>query len=376
MNSRKIKNKKFFFNKLLRSRYNLGENDQGIHKNKKFNMQEWWYYNVYFNNEKSELKNCTIVISFVVMPNVYSLKVKLCDENNKSYTGGFVIKRNFIEDKNSNFSIKFNNKNFLIGKYPKWQIHTDNTDIKTPELIVNLTFKANSLPMWILKNTGHNRSNSFFGYYCVMNCNVKGNITLDGKTYNVSGIGYHDHTWAPLSLQKQKFNGPIANINNYKKNKSQSLPLNLYKNWDWLCIHFENGWDMFVGKFYLLKIKKLSKFTPGNICFTPSGKKLYESHFFLLNYEKTINSEIPNIKIPTKIHIKALILNTFGLKLFKGPILFDLNYEAESIQSGPKKENQKRVLWQSQGKIYGVAKSLGKTVKLKGWAITETTVTP
>ena len=130
---------------------------------------------------------------------------------------------------------------------------------------------------------------------------------------------------------------------------------------------------MFIGKLYSEKRKMFTKFTPGSLSFSESGTKLYECYFFVLEYDQTINSTIPDLKIPTKIHFKALIFNTLGIKQFKGLILLDFYYEAKNIQEFLSGNPPNWGIWQSQGKTYGVAKGLGRTVQLNGWGIIETT---
>jgi hypothetical protein len=142
--------------------------------------------------------------------------------------------------------------------------------------------------------------------------------------------------------------------------------------WDWLCIHFNKGWDMFIGKIYKNN-QQSPNYGTGYLCFTPKGFKFYNCYFFLLDYIETKNSTIPNIKIPIKIHIKALIFNTLGLNQFKGPILLDFYYEAENIHEELFGHTPKVGLWQSQGKTYGHIKTIGKATPLEGWAIMETT---
>ena len=327
----------------------LKGNDEGPHQNMIFKMKEWWYYNVYLNGENSELKNWFILMSIQLYPEFGGLKLELFDDGNKSYGGDYFMYRDNISAYGPSVNVFFNNS-FEIGSYPNWHIYGEYTQKDKLEIIVNLTFKANSLPMWLVKNTGNNRSNSFFGYYCVMNCSAYGSISLNGTIYNVSGLGYHDHTWAPINTQ-----------------------INLLNIWDWLCIHFDNGWDMFVGKIYLERRNFTSKFVPGSLCFTTSGIKFYEGHFFLLDYEENKNSSIPNIEIPIKVHIKALFLNTLGLKDLRGPILLDFYYEAKNIREDLHGDPLYRGYWVSQGKIYGSAKSLGITISLHGWAVFETT---
>ena len=353
---------------ILSSRYNLGTIDESMHQNKIFEMQEWWYYNIYFNNETSQLYNWSIVISFLVTSKMSSLKLILYDEKNKSYDGSIIKNPDSFKSKGSGVDICFNNISFANGKYPNWHVYAESKEENNSRIIANLTFIANSLPMWILKNSGHNRSNSYFGYYCIMNCIAYGSISLNGTIYNVTGLGYHDHTWAPINLKIPKFFN--------KKNKqimNKNRAIDIYNSWDWLCIHFKNGWDMFIGKVYPKKRNDFTKYMPGILCFTPNGKKLYESRIFLLEYKEYNTFENSNISHPTKIHIKAFILNTRVSEIFKGPILLDFYYEAINIQEELFGNPPNWGLWQSQGKTYGFAKNLRKTFQLDGWAIVETT---
>jgi hypothetical protein len=267
----------------------LKGNDEGPHQNMIFKMKEWWYYNVYLNDENSELKNWFILMSIQLYPEFCGLKLELYDDENKSYGGDHVIYGDDANAYGPGVNIFFNNS-FESGRYPNWHVYGEYTQQDKLEIIVNLTFKANSLPMWLVKNTGNNRSNSFFGYYCVMNCSAYGSISLNGTIYNVSGLGYHDHTWAPINTQ-----------------------INLLNIWDWLCIHFDNGWDMFVGKIYSEKRYLLSKFGPGSLCFTTSGVKFSEINYFLIEFNETNNSSIPGIEFPTKVHIKAFFFKHIGI---------------------------------------------------------------
>ena len=365
----KIKNLSNYFRKspLLSNRYILGENDEGLHENNKFYMQEWWYFNVHFDNETSELKNWSVLTSFTKCKNKISLKLGLHENVNKSYNTLNIKSKNSFQYFGPAVNLSFNKSSYAIGKYPNWHIYAENNESKNLNISVDLTFKANSLPMWMLKNTGRNRSDSYFGYYCVMNCIAQGTISLNGTPYNVSGLGYHDHTWAPIGVKKTKINN-----NEIRDNKKKGKSVDIFKFWDWLVIHFENGWDMFIGKIYFGKRNSFSKFVPGVLCFTPDGSKLYECYFFILEHEVNINSTVPDIKIPSKIHIKALILNTSGIKQFKGPIILDFYYEAQNIQESIDGEPPSFGIFQSQGRTYGVAKGLGKTVQLDGWAFIET----
>ncbi|MFE3846323.1 hypothetical protein ACFL1L_05655, partial [Thermoplasmatota archaeon] len=221
-----------FTNNILSQRSglnNLYGNDEGPHQNNFFYMKEWWYYNVFFNNQTSDLKDWFLLISIQIYPNFSGLKLELYDDNNKSFGGDKWL---IIDDLNSygpGVNNYFNNS-YQIGKYPDWRIYAEYNKKNETKIIVNLTFKANSLPRWLIKNTGLNQSNSIFGYYCIMNCSVKGTISINDTINKVNGLGYHDHTWTPLNFKKLNVNRNLMNLQ-LEKN------LDILKFWDWLCIH-------------------------------------------------------------------------------------------------------------------------------------------
>jgi len=207
----------------------LQGNDEGPHHNMIFDMKEWWYYNVYLNGENSELKNWFILMSIQLYPRYGGFKLELLDDGNKNYGGDdFLYYNDVVYAHEPGVNVFFNNS-YLIGRYPNWRIYAKYIQPDKLEIIVNLTYKANSLPIWLIRNPGHNHSNSIFGYYCILNCTAYGTISLNGTVYNVSGLGYHDHTWAPVRLKNT--------TNQYIKNWGENKLPNLLYIWDWLCIH-------------------------------------------------------------------------------------------------------------------------------------------
>ena len=368
-----IKEKKNIDNKIskkttkLSPRHILKENDEGSHNNSIFILQEWWYYNTIFNNEKSELKNWFFMISSTISPRTNGFRIQLIDKNNKCYGGTTVYRRNPYQSIGPGVNISYENW-FMKGKYPNWHIYVEYSKSEDLNLTVDLNYKANSLPMWIVKNTGNNRSNSLFGYYALVNCKVHGTISINSNNYNVSGQGYHDHTWAPFKFKKHQKSNHGLNKKSYNKKRKKTKKFDLFNSWDWLNIHFDNGWEMFVGKIYFGKRFLQSKFGPGSICFTSSGKELYECLFFVLDYVETKDTTLKNVKIPKIVHIKGSILNIFGNKQLKGPILLDFYFEVEKTQEYIGRNPPYQGLWQSQGKIQGFAKSSGKKIQLNGWA--------
>jgi hypothetical protein len=348
----------------------LKGNDEGPHENKLYTTQEWWYFNAYLNDENCELKNWFVLMSIQLYPSFCGSKLEIFDDKNKNYGGDDFDSLDKIIAYGPGVNIFFKKSGFEVGRYPNWHIYGKYNKTE-PEIVVNLTFKANSLPMWFIKNTGNNRSNSIFGYYCVMDCSVYGNISFNGTFYNVSGVGYHDHTWSQVTRKKLLFN-TNEKINNWQGNKK----INLLNIWDWLCIHFNNGWDMFVGKTYPMGRSIFSRFTPGSLCFTASGIKFYETYFFLIDYLEINKSKIHGVEYPVKVRINALSLFTFRFKEFLGPIFFDFIYEAKNIREDVYEYPSGKIkgYFVSHGITYGSAKNLGITTPLDGWAVMETTI--
>jgi len=340
------------------SKYCLKENDEGPHFNSFFKKQEWWYYNVLFNDRESQLKNWSAVISFATFPHTDNFRLILHD-NNKKKTYGDSYLRPIGDCKQKKPAVNVGIKDsYAKGQYPKWHVYANNKNIDTPFISLDLDYKANSLPIWLVKNTGLNQSKSPFGYYCIMNCDVTGEVKIEKKTYKVKGLGYHDHTWMPLIGETSK---------EYKK---KMIDINV---WDWLCIHFDNGIDLFIGKINSHKRSKLSNIIPGSLCMSPVGKKAFETHFFKLEHIEHKNSSIKGLKIPTKINIKTHKMNSLKKKPFKEPFFLNITFEVENIKETIPRDPPTWCEWETTGKAYGILKTTKKTEKLNGWGIMETT---
>jgi len=346
-----LKSRPFF------SKYVLKENDEGSHHNSFFKIQEWWYYHVLFNDSKSKLKNWAIVISLSTFPHIDSIKLVLHDNKENNYGNIYLKNKGTCKTSGSGVNVKIDSS-YAIGKYPKWHVYADNKGLDKPEITVDLNFKAESLPVWLLKNTGYNLSTSPFGYYCIMNCDVEGEISIDDKIYKVRGIGYHDHTWMP-SLKETE-----------SKPQKKFIDFNI---WDWLCVHFDNGWNVFVGKIYSHQRFTFSNLIPGILCISPDSNKSVECNFFPLECLEFKDSSIPSLKVPTKVHIKALKMNLLRKGPLKGPFLLDIYYEVENIKECIPRDPPTWCQWGTTGRVYGEIKGFRKNIKLNGWGIMETT---
>jgi len=343
----------------------LGENDEGAHHNDKYITQEWWYYNIIFNDPDSDLKDWSATVSFSVFPTVHGLKLALHDNKNNTYGSLYTYPRNNDETIGPNVNISFNNS-YAKGRYPEWNVYAENTGKDETKITANLTFKANSKPIWIAANTGRNNAKSKIGYYCIFNCNVSGEITINETIYHVKGLGYHDHFWAPYAKKEKN----TSNLGKTRENPTKLLDFNV---WDWLVIHFDNGWDMFLGKVHSSKRTIFSNLMPGSICITPDGKNIMECFFFKIDYQETRPSSAPSINVPTKIHIKAVILKTTKPYGLFPPLFLDIYYEANTFLECLYGSPPDWGYWETTGQVHGKIKNFAKTIDLNGRATMEIT---
>lgn len=351
---------------LLPYRQVLKPNDEGSHKSKNnFLMtQEWWYFNAYFNEPDSELNNWSIMISFNQMGVADIYFMTLYDDENKSYGGSSPELSGTIQSGGPCVKVEYYNS-YVLGCYPNWHIYAKDYGLDENNIIVNITYKAKSLPLWLLFNSGHNISLSPAGHYCILNCEVKGEIMINGIAYYVHGVGYHEHSWFKFfKKQNRQF---------YKQDIRQTtIDLqDIIDVWDWFCIHFDNGWDMFAGKF--LQNSSLARFMPGSLWITPDGKNITECFFFKFEYLETINSSVPSIMIPTKIHIQAIFLNMLIRNPLKGLIKLDVVIKTKNIYEHLWGYPPQYGVWEGPCSINGTIRWQGHIVELNGWSIMEFT---
>ena len=351
---------------LLPYRQVLKPNDEGSHKGKNnFTMtQEWWYFNAYFNEPDSELNNWSIMISFNQMGVADIYFFTLYDDENTSYGGSLPDTSGTIQSGGPGVKVEFYNS-YVVGCYPNWHIYARDYGLDENKILVNITYKANALPLWLLFNTGHNMSLSPAGHYCILDCEVSGEITINEITYNVHGVGYHEHSWFKF-FNKQKKQDPMSRMRYPQINFQDIVDV-----WDWFCIHFDNGWDMFAGKF--LQSSKLARFMPGSLWITPDGKNITECFFFKFKYLEFIESSVESIKIPKKIHIQAIFLNMFIKNPLKGLIKLDVVIKTKNIYEHLWGDPPQYGVWEGPCNIKGTISWQGHTVYLNGWSIMEIT---
>jgi predicted secreted hydrolase/RsiW-degrading membrane proteinase PrsW (M82 family) len=255
--------------------------DEGAHKSSR---REWWYFNVFFNEPGSDLVNWSMIVSFNKMAfnDIRFLKrdnlfVILYDNTSGSYDyGTFDKRRGVLQADGPGVDVTFENS-WAKGEYPNWQVHTENAE---NGFIADLDFTADFLPVWVLgRSSNLPRAKYNAGDYYIPRCIVKGNITFNGNTYSVCGTGYHDHVWETLTSRI------ITN------------------GWEWLNIHFDNGWEMYLSKFIFRT--PLNRYAAALIL-SPDNRNMVEFNKFSVEYTETAApQELPLMKHPLKIRVEA-----------------------------------------------------------------------
>ncbi|MCJ7572105.1 MAG: hypothetical protein MUO82_09570, partial [Candidatus Thermoplasmatota archaeon] len=263
--------------------------DEGAHKSSR---REWWYFNVFFNEPGSDLTNWSMIVSFNKMASndIRFLKrdnlfVILYDNNNESYNYCSLDKqRSVLQADGPGVDVTFENS-WAKGEYPNWHIHTENME---NGFIADLDFTADFLPIWVIgRSPNLPYAKDFAGNYYIPRCEVKGNITFKGNSYSVNGIGYHDHVWETLTRRI------ITN------------------GWEWLNIHFDNGWEIYLSKF---NFRTLFNWYAAALILSPDNRNMVEFNKFSVEYiETAAPQELPLMKHPLKIRVMAtkddMILN-------------------------------------------------------------------
>jgi len=278
-------------NRLIDSgRHVLVPSDEGAHR---LSAREWWYYNVVFNGNNSDLPGWSLIISFNKMAfndirfvKRDNLFILLYDDKGCSYDFGvFDQPRGTLKTSRTSVNLKFKDSS-AYGQYPYWVVHAEN---KKEGFTADLNFTADFMPVWVMGRSSNLPIGRFTGgNYYVPRCIVNGTIKWRNQVYNVSGIGYHDHVWETI------------------------VPRFVTTGWDWFNIHFDNGWEMYLSKFNLRSIKDRYA---GAIVLSPNNRDLVEFNKFTLKYTeyKTLN-EIPSIVYPQRCYLEATN-NVVTLKL-------------------------------------------------------------
>jgi len=222
-------------------RRDVSPEDEGVHYDKIRISREWWYYGAVFNDEDSELQNWSIQVSFnhmargdllgTLKPDV--LVVTLYGDGGESF-GGMINKERYLNILNTGtliasspgVNVEFEDS-WAEGEYPDWHVHAEDRDIdEHNEIIIDLDYHANSLPLWTVGTRAFDKSESSIANYLFLGCSVSGTITINGQEFSVKGTGHHEHSWTPLAITKRSING-----------------------WDWFYMTLDNGWQVYSTRF-------------------------------------------------------------------------------------------------------------------------------
>jgi predicted secreted hydrolase len=263
-------------------RHILLPEDEGFHKGSR---REWWYFNVFFNNPGSDLQGYSLVVTFNQMKfndirflRPDNLFILLFDDSGLNYDFSILNqRRGTLQATSPGVDVTFKNS-WVKGLFPTYHVHAVNND---KGFIADLEFVADFLPVWVEGRSANLPIASLVtgGDYYIPRCKVTGNITWDGKQYHVGGIGYHDHVWQSV------------------------VPRWVSKGWDWANLHFDNGWEMYVSKFYLRAPMKLSF---DSIIISPNNRNITEFNHIDITYVETETPKgLPFMHYPKKIYVEA-----------------------------------------------------------------------
>jgi predicted secreted hydrolase len=283
-------------------RRDVSPDDEGVHYDKIRITREWWYYSAVFNDKDSELKNWTVVISFnhmargdllgTLKPDV--LVVSLYSNDGDQY-GGMINKKRYLGILNSGtlvasspgVNVEFE-KSWTEGEYPNWHVHAEDLDIDSShEIVVDLDYRANSLPIWTIGSRAFDQSKSSIANYLFTGCNVSGTIKIDNQEFQVKGIGHHEHSWSPNAITKKSING-----------------------WDWFHMLLDNGWIVYMTNYYPTPQAVTSKLANSNpfgtvLVSTDNGESFTELKNLEFKITRTDNQIFPFVKMPIDFDVIA-----------------------------------------------------------------------
>lgn len=341
--------------------------DEGEHFNKLGVNREWWTWTGIFDKE-SELAGWTVTISFMYMgltdlpgtlkPDI--LTIVLHSPDGDEYGGminkkrGGIIWESTLKALTPNVNLKYEDSwAEKHPDYPGWKLHIEDDDIdKDNEIVVNLDYFAPSPAIWLHASNYFLKGKSRIdGSYIFAGCEIKGTVSIDGKTYSVSGIGHHEHTW------------------------STGIIKSVVRGWDICNIQLDNGWNIYYSNYYMssqLTSTRTYKASPFStvIITTDQGKTITKLNDVEIGIE---NSERLSLllKRPTdfKIHAKPglaqALLRTYYVNL-ELELSVGENYQKifRSLQTLGMNIGQSTV----SGQIYWYDEDGDHTVELSGHA--------
>ena len=283
-------------------RRDVSPEDEGVHYDKLRIAREWWYFGAVFNDNDSELNNWAIQISFNHMargdligttkPDL--LVVTLYGPDGETY-GGMINKKRYFGILNTGtliasspgVSVEFEDS-WAEGEYPNWHVHAEDNDIDNAhEIIIDLDYKTDSLPIWTIGSRAFDKSKSSIANYLFTGCEVSGTIEIDGEEFTVKGTGHHEHAWTPKIVTLGVING-----------------------WDWFHMTLDNGWNVYTTTYYPMPQAITSKTPKANplstmLITTDNGETFTELRNVDIQITRQDKQIFPFVKMPTDFNIIA-----------------------------------------------------------------------
>jgi predicted secreted hydrolase len=264
-------------------RHVLQPADEGAHR---FSGREWWYFNVFFNDPISDLQGSSMIISFnrMALADIRFLRrdnhfIVFYDNDTKtSYDFSLVSKRRgTLKASGPGVDVNFKNS-YVTGTYPTWNVHVESEE---GDFIADLAYTSVFMPVWVMGRSSNLAIfRHFGGDYYAPRCYVEGNITWNNNVYFVCGTGYMDHVW------------------------QTSAPRFISKGWDWLNLHFDNGWEMYLSKFIFRMIGNTGY--AGALILSPNNQNIVEYNIFSVKYVENARLKgLPSLTYPTKFLVEA-----------------------------------------------------------------------
>ncbi|MFX1286513.1 MAG: hypothetical protein ACFFB5_22950 [Promethearchaeota archaeon] len=181
----------------------LALSEDGLHIDmKKWGVYEWWYFDAHLDNDH------TLVIFFYAKNPNPGLQGKSGIEIVLLRPDGNRVQK-FVSYSKSNFRAARDKPEITVGnntlrvEYQEYELPVYLVDVHEGDLGCHLTYRA-EVNGW-KPGTGlcqFGDLGSFGWIVPFARAKVEGIITDGEQTFQVSGIGYHDHNWLDFSFQK------------------------------------------------------------------------------------------------------------------------------------------------------------------------------
>jgi len=210
------------------------------------------------------------------------------------------------------------NGSFLKGLYPDYSMHLHD---KKNNIILDLKFKAETLPHWIsheITDGALPMGLGFYRYGFIPNCKLSGTMKIKDEIFTTQGKGYVEHIWGewlysnPLSqLKELKKTIPIYGklgkwwLSKNKIHIPESITFCTENNpfgYDWVWAVFDNGWSLFYGNimFWIMDGPSM-----GTLYLTPDRNTYLEFGKISFHYNKMRRSKNYDFYYPSDLEIIA-----------------------------------------------------------------------